>query len=137
MPPGSQIPIDRTAPALDLDLLLGGLKPVIQGLNPQDVNALIRVTGPGPPGPGRHARLAALQDVVVHQLARRQQSAVVEQLIENLKTMLDTLSKDGDQFSGAIDHLEKLIKRPVARTATRSARRSISWTTAPRRCRTC
>ena len=39
-PSGSQIPMDRTAPALDLDLLLGGLKPVIQGLNPQDVNAL-------------------------------------------------------------------------------------------------
>src|SRR5262249_25374000 len=38
--PGSQIPEDRTTPALDLDLLLGGLKPVIQGLNPQDVNAL-------------------------------------------------------------------------------------------------
>lgn len=40
VPAGSQIPVDRTAPALDLDLLLGGLKPVIQGLNPQDVNAL-------------------------------------------------------------------------------------------------
>jgi phospholipid/cholesterol/gamma-HCH transport system substrate-binding protein len=39
-PPGSQIPPDRTEPALDLDLLLGGLKPVIQGLNPQNVNAL-------------------------------------------------------------------------------------------------
>src|SRR5262249_39553207 len=37
---GARIPIERTAPALDLDLLLGGLKPVIQGLNPQDVNAL-------------------------------------------------------------------------------------------------
>ena len=40
MPRGSQIPVDRTQPALDLDLLLGGLKPVIRGLNPQDVNAL-------------------------------------------------------------------------------------------------
>ena len=40
MPPGARIPINRTAGALDLDLLLGGLKPVIQGLNPQDVNAL-------------------------------------------------------------------------------------------------
>ncbi|MDT5249754.1 MAG: phospholipid/cholesterol/gamma-HCH transport system substrate-binding protein, partial [Mycobacterium sp.] len=38
MPPGAQIPVDRTEPALDLDLLLSGLKPVIQGLNPQDVN---------------------------------------------------------------------------------------------------
>jgi phospholipid/cholesterol/gamma-HCH transport system substrate-binding protein len=40
LPAGSRIPLERTAPALDLDLLLGGLKPVIQGLNPQDVNAL-------------------------------------------------------------------------------------------------
>ena len=40
LPGGSQIPEGSTAPALDLDLLLGGLKPVIQGLNPQDVNAL-------------------------------------------------------------------------------------------------
>ena len=40
MPQGGQIPVDRTTPALDLDLLVGGLKPVIQGLNPQDVNAL-------------------------------------------------------------------------------------------------
>ncbi|MDT5332631.1 MAG: phospholipid/cholesterol/gamma-HCH transport system substrate-binding protein, partial [Mycobacterium sp.] len=40
LPVGSQLPENRTTPALDLDLLLGGLKPVIQGLNPQDVNAL-------------------------------------------------------------------------------------------------
>ena len=32
--------MERTEPALNLDLLLGGLKPVIQGLNPDDVNAL-------------------------------------------------------------------------------------------------
>ena len=37
--PGSVIPADRTEAALDLDLLLGGLKPVVQGLNPQAVNA--------------------------------------------------------------------------------------------------
>ncbi len=35
---------------------------------------------------------------------------VVEDLIENLKTTLDTLSKDGDDFSGAIDKLEQLVK---------------------------
>src|ERR1700761_9496870 len=36
LPAGAQIPLDRTAPALDLDLLLGGLKPVVQGLNAKD-----------------------------------------------------------------------------------------------------
>src|SRR6202041_1450180 len=40
LPAGGQIPVSRTAPALDLDLLLGGLKPVTQGLNARDVNAL-------------------------------------------------------------------------------------------------
>src|SRR6516165_10278009 len=40
LPAGAQISIQHTAPALDLDLLLGGLRPVIKGLNPQDVNAL-------------------------------------------------------------------------------------------------
>jgi phospholipid/cholesterol/gamma-HCH transport system substrate-binding protein len=34
---------------------------------------------------------------------------VIEQLIEDLKNTLDTLSKDGDDFSGAIDRLEKLV----------------------------
>ena len=33
-PPGSQIPVERDR-AGTLDLLLGGLKPVIQGLNPR------------------------------------------------------------------------------------------------------
>ena len=37
LPAGGQIPVNRTAPALDLDLLLGGLKPVTQGLNARDV----------------------------------------------------------------------------------------------------
>src|ERR1044072_9195024 len=35
---------------------------------------------------------------------------VIEQLIEDLKTTLATLSKDGDDFSGAIDKLEQLIQ---------------------------
>lgn len=39
-PRDTPIPADRTQPALDLDLLLGGLKPVVQGLDPADVNTL-------------------------------------------------------------------------------------------------
>jgi phospholipid/cholesterol/gamma-HCH transport system substrate-binding protein len=34
---------------------------------------------------------------------------VIEQLIDDLRTVLDTLSKDGDDFSGAIDRLERLV----------------------------
>jgi phospholipid/cholesterol/gamma-HCH transport system substrate-binding protein len=109
LPVGSQLPEDRTAPALDLDLLLGGLKPVIQGLNPQDVNALsaslIQVLqGQG----GTLDSLFSKTSSFTNSLADNNQ--VIEQLIEDLKGTLDTLSKDGDEFSGAIDRLDKLIK---------------------------
>jgi phospholipid/cholesterol/gamma-HCH transport system substrate-binding protein len=109
LPVGSQLPEDRTAPALDLDLLLGGLKPVIQGLNPQDVNALsaslIQVLqGQG----GTLDSLFSKTSSFTNSLADNNQ--VIEQLIEDLNVTLDTLSKDGDEFSGAIDRLDKLIK---------------------------
>src|SRR5690349_10212252 len=109
LPVGSQIPEDRTAPALDLDLLLGGLKPVIQGLNPQDVNALsaslIQVLqGQG----GTLDSLFSKSSSFTNALADNNQ--VIEQLIEDLKSTLDTLSKDGDDFSGAIDRLDQLVK---------------------------
>jgi phospholipid/cholesterol/gamma-HCH transport system substrate-binding protein len=109
LPPSSQIPKDRTAPALDLDLLLGGLKPVIRGLNPQDVNALstslIQVLqGQG----GTLDSLFSKASSFTNSLADNNQ--VIEDLIDQLRTVLDTLSKDGDEFSGAIDSLQRLIK---------------------------
>ena len=108
MPAGAQIPVDRTAPALDLDLLLGGLKPVIQGLNPQDVNALTNslvqiLQGQG----GTLESLFSKTSSFSNSIADNNQ--VIEQLIDSLRTTLDTLSKDGDEFAGAIDKLEELI----------------------------
>ncbi|OBK76288.1 MCE family protein [Mycobacterium sp. 1274761.0] len=105
---GGQIPIDRTAPALDLDLLLGGLKPVIRGLNPQDVNTFTRslveiLQGQG----GTLDSLLSKTSSFTNSLADNNQ--IIEQLIDQLKTVLDTLDKDGDQFSGAVDRLERLV----------------------------
>jgi phospholipid/cholesterol/gamma-HCH transport system substrate-binding protein len=108
LPPGSQIPIDHTAPALDLDLLLGGLKPVIQGLNPQDVNALsaslIEVfQGQGPTLESLFAKTSSFSNA----LADNNQT--VQQLIDNLNTVVVTLSENGNKFSGAIDKLQRLV----------------------------
>ncbi|MGY4712824.1 MCE family protein [Mycolicibacterium sp. CBM1] len=106
--PGSQIPVDRTEPALDLDLLLGGLKPVVQGLNPQDVNALTNSL----------IQILQGQDGNIESLFSKTSSftkavadngQTVQQLIDNLNTVVATISKDGDKFSGAIDKLDKLI----------------------------
>jgi phospholipid/cholesterol/gamma-HCH transport system substrate-binding protein len=107
-PAGSQIPIDRTAPALDLDLLLSGLKPVIQGLNPQDVNALTAsliqiMQGQG----GTIESLLSKTSSFSTELADNGQ--VVEQLIDELRTVLGTLAKDGDRFSGAVDRIQQLV----------------------------
>jgi phospholipid/cholesterol/gamma-HCH transport system substrate-binding protein len=108
LPSGSEIPIEHTAPALDLDLLLSGLKPVIKGLNPRDVNALtsslLQVLQ------GQSGTLQSLLDRTSsfsNTLAEKNQ--VVEQLIDNLHIVADTLAKDGDQFSGAIDRLEQFV----------------------------
>lgn len=108
LPAGGQIPLERTAPALDLDLLLGGLKPVIQGLNPQDVNALTTslvqiLQGQG----GTIESLFSKTSTFTNSLADNNQ--VIEQLIGDLRTTLNTLSKDGEEFSAAIDKFEQLV----------------------------
>ncbi len=105
---GSQIPIDRTQPALDLDLLLSGLKPVIQSLSPQDVNALTSslvqvLQGQG----GTVESLFAKTSSFTNALADN--DSVIAQLIDNLKVVLSELTTEGDRFSTAIDRIEKLI----------------------------
>ena len=108
LPAGGQINISHTAPALDLDLLLGGLKPLIRGLNPRDVNALSSALlevfqGEG----GTLQSLFNKSTSFTNTLADNDQT--IEQLIDNLNTVAATLNKDGGQFSGAIDRLERLV----------------------------
>ncbi|NTY62911.1 MCE family protein [Mycolicibacterium sphagni] len=108
LPAGSQIPIDRTSPALDLDLLLSGLKPVIQSLSPRDVNALTSslvqiLQGQG----GTVESLFAKTSSFTNALADN--DSVIAQLIDNLKVVLSALTTEGDRFSTAIDRIEKLI----------------------------
>lgn len=107
-PPGTRFGLDQTEPALNLDLLLGGLKPVIQGLNPEDVNALTSsliqiLQGQG----GDLESLFARTSSFTNALADNGQT--VESLIDNLNDTLAVLSKDGEKFSGAVDGLERLV----------------------------
>ncbi|MGE2834708.1 MCE family protein [Mycobacterium sp. SMC-4] len=105
--PGSVIGVERTEPALNLNLLLGGLKPVIQGLNPDDVNALTSsliqvLQGQG----GDLESLFARTSSFTNALADNGQT--VERLIETLNDTITTVAKDGEKFSASIDRLEKL-----------------------------
>jgi phospholipid/cholesterol/gamma-HCH transport system substrate-binding protein len=105
---GGQIPMDRTAPALDLDLLLGGLKPLVQGLNAHDVNelsaSLLQVfQGEGGTIDSLFAKTTSFSNALADN------DHTVQQLIDNLNTVVSTLAKDGPKFSGAIDQLERLL----------------------------
>lgn len=113
MPRGAQIPVDRTKSALDLDLLLGGLKPVIRGLNPTDVNhltgALLQIfQGQGDTLQSLFSRTSSFSNTLADN------NAALERLIDNLDTVLATLGKEGERFSGAIDRFERLTTELAA-----------------------
>ena len=108
LPAGAQIGVDRTAPALDLDLLLGGLKPVVQGLNAHDVNALSSSLLQVFQGEGGTLQ-SLLSQTTSFSNALADNDQTVQQLIDNLNTVVATLAKDGDKFSGAIDRLQRLV----------------------------
>lgn len=108
--PGTQIPVERTAPALEIDALLGGLKPVLQGLRAQDVNALtsslIQIfQGQGPTLSSLFAKTSSFSNDLADN------SVVIEQLIDNLNTVMATLSTDGDKFASTVDGLQQLVTR--------------------------
>jgi phospholipid/cholesterol/gamma-HCH transport system substrate-binding protein len=108
LPAGAEIPIDRTASALDLDLLLGGLKPVITGLNPQDVNELTAALVQVFQGQGGTLQ-SLLSETSSFSNALADNNQTVQQLIDNLNTVVATLDKDGDKFSSALDRLQRLV----------------------------
>lgn len=108
LPAGSRIPLERTRPALDLDLLLGGLKPVIRSLNPEDVNAfssaLVQILqGQGGTLESLLSRTSSFTKVLADN------SAVIQRVIDQLNTVVGTLSENGQRFGQTVDQLEQLV----------------------------
>lgn len=108
MPAGARIPVERTDPALDLDALLGGLKPVIQGLDPRDVNALTSALidvfqGQGGTLESLLSKTSSFTDTLADN------SAVMQQLIDNLTAAVGTISDNGEKFSATLARLHELV----------------------------
>ncbi|MGA9873221.1 MAG: MCE family protein [Rhodococcus sp. (in: high G+C Gram-positive bacteria)] len=108
LPGGGTIPVEQTAPALDLDLLLGGFKPLLRGLDPQQVNdlsaALLHVLqGQG----GTLVSLLGNTGSFTDTLADRDQ--LIGDVITHLETTLSTIDDQGDQFTTTIDSLQQLV----------------------------
>lgn len=105
---GATIPLGRTQPALDLDALIGGLRPVFRALNPDQINALSgqliqAVQGQGPTVGSVLTQAAA----VTNTLADRDR--LFGQLITNLNIVLGSLGDQDGQVAKAVDSLSTLM----------------------------
>ncbi|GAB16732.1 Mce family protein [Gordonia effusa NBRC 100432] len=106
--PGGQIPISQTEPALDLDKLLGGFKPLFRTLNPTEVNelseSLIQVfQGQGP------ALTSLLKSTSQFTNSLADRDELIGQVIDNLNKTLGTLDADQQGFSSDLDRLHQLV----------------------------
>ena len=107
--PGDTIPLALTSPALDLDALIGGFRPLFQALNPEQINALsgqliTALQGQGGTINSFLAQTAALTST----LADRDQ--LIGDVIINLNTVLGSLGDQSDQFGKAVDSLSELVE---------------------------
>ncbi|BBZ69772.1 virulence factor Mce family protein [Mycobacterium paraseoulense] len=106
--PGQTIPVARTKPALDLDSLIGGFKPLFRALNPDQVNALSEqllqaFQGQGPTIGSFLDQAAA----VTNTLADRDQ--LIGQVVTNLNVVLGSLGGQSDRLDKAVMSLSQLI----------------------------
>jgi phospholipid/cholesterol/gamma-HCH transport system substrate-binding protein len=108
LPPGGFIPLSRTQPALDLDALIGGFKPLFRALDPQKVNSIASSIITVFQGEG-----GTINDILdqTAQLTERlsESDQAVGEVITNLNTVLDTTVRHRKQFDQTIDKFELLI----------------------------
>lgn len=108
LPAGATIAEENTQPALDLDALLGGLRPVLKGLDGNKVNevsnAVIELLqGQG----GSLSTLLATTSSFTQDLSSRDQ--LIGDTINDLNAVLGTVDEKGAQFDSSVDQLQQLI----------------------------
>jgi phospholipid/cholesterol/gamma-HCH transport system substrate-binding protein len=108
LPPGGTIPRENTQPAVDLDALLGGFRPVLKGLDGAKVNeisnAIIELL---------QDKGATLADVLAntaeftHTIADRDR--LIDETIDNLTTVLAAAAEKSDDLAVSVGKLQQLI----------------------------
>ena len=108
LPPGGFIPLSHTSPALDLDALIGGFKPLFRALDPQKVNAIASsiITMFQGQGGTINDILDQTADLTAH-IAERDQA--IGEVVKNLNIVLDTTVRHRKEFDQTVDNFEKLI----------------------------
>jgi phospholipid/cholesterol/gamma-HCH transport system substrate-binding protein len=106
--PGATIPISQTSPALDLNVLFNGFKPLLTALDPEQVNTLayelVRVLqGEG----GTVASLLGRMSSLTNSLADRDE--LIGEVVTNLNAVLRPLDEHSAQLSALITHLQEFV----------------------------
>jgi phospholipid/cholesterol/gamma-HCH transport system substrate-binding protein len=110
---GDVIPLERTAPALDLDALVGGFRPLFRALDPDQVNQLSRALVDTFQGQGSTIEsLLAQTASATNTLADRDQ--LIGEVIGNLKVVLASLGDQSEKFDTAVTSLSDLVGRLAA-----------------------
>lgn len=131
---GAQIPITQTEPALDLDKLVGGFKPLFRTLNADDVNALTSSLIAVFQGQGGGALNTLLANTASFTDALADRDQLIDSVINNLNTTLATLDGDRAGLDTSVDLLQQLVTglaEQKARSAMPSPRRRGSRTVSP------
>jgi phospholipid/cholesterol/gamma-HCH transport system substrate-binding protein len=108
LPGGGTIPVERTEPALDLDALIGGFRPLFRSLDPDKVNNIAQSVITIFQGQG-----GTINDILdqtaqlTSAIADRDQA--IGEVVRNLNTVLDTTIKHQQQFDETIQNFEKLV----------------------------
>lgn len=108
LPPGGMIPLERTQPALDLDALIGGFRPVFRGLDPEKVNTIASAIITVFQGQG-----GTINDIL-DQTARltsalADRDEAIGRVVNNLTTVLDSIVEKAGDVDATIINLETLI----------------------------
>ncbi len=120
LPAGATIPVARTEPALDLDALIGGFRPLFRALSPDQVNELSgqlmqALQGQGPTIGSFLDQAAAVSNT----LADRDQ--LIGEVIGNLNVVLGSLGSQSDRFDTAVNSLSELVNGLAERRTDISA----------------
>ncbi len=118
--PGQTIPVERTAPALDLDSVIGGFKPLFRALSPDQVNALSNQLDHALQGQG--ATIGSFLNqaaVLTNTLADRDR--LISEVVTNLDAVLGSLGSQSTQLDKAVTNLAGLIEGLNARKSDLAA----------------
>jgi phospholipid/cholesterol/gamma-HCH transport system substrate-binding protein len=132
--PGGTLPISQTSPALDLDALLGGFRPLFKALDPGQVNQLSESIVKVFQGEaGTVQDLLASTSSLTGALADRDQ--LIGDVITNLNGVLTTVEENHDNVDSIVVDLQQLVSglaansEPIGESVSRLNDASANMTT--------